>query len=165
MWSGQATTRGRLQMIIRTVAAWAIILSAAAPVLGQEPLNIGMSAPQGDYYPSIIQLSAGPYATTDIPGITALRYRAAVTISEIYNGLYIEAVAVGQEGCCLRVLWARRVDLAQSGRFGRAPGFPISRLVLQEWTSPNSFIFTIRDSRYEAVIGGEEEFSVRDITN
>ncbi|MCH7910216.1 MAG: hypothetical protein IIB38_11425 [Candidatus Hydrogenedentes bacterium] len=154
-------------MIIRTFAAWAIILSAAAPVLGQEPLDVAMSVFERDYYPSIIQLSAGPYATTDIPGITALRYRAAVTISEIYSTLFVEAVAVGQEGCCLRVLWARRVDLAltPSGRLRGLPGRSMSGLMLHEWTSPNSFVLTIRDRRYEAVIGGEEEFSVRDITN
>ena len=136
-------------------------------MLGQEPLDVATRVVESDYYPSLIQLSAGSYATTDIPGITALRYRAAVTISEIYNLLYIEAVAVGQEGCCLRVLWARRVDLAltQSGRIGGSPGREIRGLVLHEWTSRDSFVFAIGDRRYEAVIGGEEEFSVRDITN
>ena len=154
-------------MIVRTAAAWAIILSAAAPVLGQEPLDVGMSVPQTDYYPWISQFSAGPFATTDTPGITALRYRAIVTISEIYSTLYVEAVAVGQEGCCMRILWARRVDLAlpPSGRLRGLPGRSMRGLVLHEWTSPNSFVLTIRDRRYEAVIGGEEEFSVRDITN
>ena len=154
-------------MIIRTVAAWAILLSAAAPVLGQEPLDIGMSAPQMDYYPWIIQLSAGPYATTDIPGVTNIRYRAIVTNREIYKCLWLEAVGVGQEGCCLRVLWARRVDLpiTRSGSIGGSPGREIRGLVLHEWTSSNSFVFAIGNRRYEAVIGGEEEFSVRDITN
>lgn len=154
-------------MIIRTAAAWAIILSAVAPVLAQEPLDVGMSVPQADYYPSIIQLSVGRLATTDTPGITALKYRALVTISEIYNYLYVEAVGVGQEGSGLRILWARRVDLplTQSGRLGGSPGREIRGLVLHEWISPDSFVFAIGNRRFEAVIGGEEELSVRDITN
>jgi hypothetical protein len=116
------------------------------------------------YYAWITQLSLGKarWSAGVQDAVRGRRYRAAVLTSEIFSTLVIELVTYGTEGCCARVVWARRVDMdAFRRRFGL--GAELAGLVVGAWPSDSSFEFTIQRRRFLAIVGAGPKLAIQEL--
>ena len=116
-----------------------------------EPMRIGTTVRDSlDYYAWISALSVGPTEYTYGPNeqdTTGRTYRIAVLTSEIYNTVLIEEISEGQEGCCMKLVAVRELDLeALTEKFslrGETSGFEVIR-----WLSPTSLEVSLLGHRF-----------------
>lgn len=128
-----------------------ILLISLSPVIAGPSATIDTVPQVGtDYYPWVTFLSQGPitWKTQDISREDeGFAYRAAITTAEIYNGLYIEKVTLGSEGCCKRITSVRKLDRQMFGEAFNLRG-EFTGLTFIEWRSTTSFEFSIHNRRF-----------------
>ncbi|MCE7991313.1 MAG: hypothetical protein HEP71_05005 [Roseivirga sp.] len=91
-----------------------VLLSFTLSVYGQT-FEFTPKKVEKDYYAWLTLLTEGPVHWLDEPRrkTKGVARRICIANSEIYNGLYIEQVTLGREGCCKAIVESRELDLFQ----------------------------------------------------
>ena len=115
-----------------------------------DPIAIPTSPAKPPSYQWITFLSQGPidwFEEDENAPVQGRAYRLVITTSEIYNGVYIETVTFGREGCCKKLRSVRMFDLnafCKAFNFiGEQSGFEFIK-----WLSKTSFLFRYHDRKF-----------------
>ena len=95
------------------------------------------------------EVEVAPATSNQDPKSVGRAYRVVQLVSEIYDTVLIEEVALGHEGCCVKVKAVRRVDL---DGFAKTFGFigEIAGFRFLSWESGTSFRFRFHDREFIA---------------
>jgi hypothetical protein len=127
-----------------------LLLAAMGSPVAAEPIAVSTTPAKADYYPWVTFLSQGPidwFEKNENAKVQGRAYRVAILVSEIYNTVFLEEVALGSEGCCKKLSRSRQFDLKA---FAASYGFKgeLSAFEFVRWLSPTSFVFRYRDRNF-----------------
>lgn len=146
-----------------TCAVIIVFSILASGVMAGEAVAINTTPVEPDYYAWITEVSCGPREYfNDTDTSSGYEYRVVVTVSEIYNQVFIELITMGDEGSGKEVASAREVDLYQVQQEFDIRS-EISGFELIDWLSVTSFIFKLRGRFFLASNIDQEKLSIEQI--
>ncbi len=137
-----------MHRLLFTLAFFVVTLYSIA---SSQPQLVGTTpASPATYYATLTFLTAGETQWLEHPQsdeVAGFAYRVLIATNEIYSSMYFEKISLGVEGCCVKVVWARKLDKSVLiSRFhleGELTGIEFVR-----WRSPTSFEFTLKNHTY-----------------
>ena len=112
-------------------------------------------------YPWITFMSQGPikWSLDGNQQSYGVAFRAIITTSEIYSGIIIEKIHLGEEGCCKKIEYAIGLNVDDIAKeFNITQEFANAQFVA--WEAFNRFAFTQKSRVYQVAIENDRSVKI-----